>query len=239
MTYEELSSSVANGEDARVWRPGFLSVLLFPPVSALLAGVLVFIGLVNITTQDTGTHFIEENEISDGQANSPGLISAVFTAEVQRWAGDIETWAAAQDLDPNLVATVMQIESCGDPQALSPAGAMGLFQVMPYHFVADENAFDPKINSLRGLGYLSRSLDAFNGDAAMAMAGYNGGINGASRPQHEWASETQGYYYWGSGIYADAQNGSGESSVLNEWLAAGGASLCQQAAETLGQLALR
>jgi len=40
--------------------------------------------------------------------------------------------------------------------------------------------------------------------------------------------------YWGSGIYVDAEHGAGASLRLEEWLAAGGASLCRQARQILG-----
>lgn len=146
-----------------------------------------------------------------------------------RWEANIVAWSAEKGLDPNLVATVMQIESCGDPLAISPAGASGLFQVMPYHFADGENHFDPHTNAQRGLNYLSQSLDAFSENASMALAGYNGGINGASQPQSHWAQETIDYQYWGENIYADAAAGREHSSVLDEWMAAGGASLCAQA----------
>ena len=85
-------------------------------------------------------------------------ISPIFTAEVQYWSTSILTWAAAAGLDPNLAATVMQIESCGDPLARSRAGAIGLFQVMPYHFAPGEYPYNPDTNALRGLDYLRRSL---------------------------------------------------------------------------------
>ena len=42
-----------------------------------------------------------------------------------------------------------------------------------------------------------------------------------------------GYYYWGTGIYADAIAGADHSERLNEWLTAGGASLCARAAQQL------
>ncbi|MEW5830388.1 MAG: transglycosylase SLT domain-containing protein [Chloroflexota bacterium] len=161
-------------------------------------------------------------------------IAALFTPEVQYWGGRITAWAAQAGLDPNLVATVMQIESCGDPQARSRAGASGLFQVMPYHFAAGENAYDPDTNALRGTGYLSRSLAKANGDARLAFAGYNGGIGVIGRLESSWAAETQRYAYWGSGIYADAAQGAATSPRLDEWLQAGGASLCRQAKTRLG-----
>jgi hypothetical protein len=66
------------------------------------------------------------------------------------------------------------------------------------------------------------------------MAGYNGGIGIIGRGEISWAAETIRYVSWGSGIYAEALNGTGESSRLQEWLAAGGASLCRQAHTRLG-----
>ncbi|MGA9533429.1 MAG: lytic transglycosylase domain-containing protein, partial [Anaerolineales bacterium] len=100
---------------------------------------------------------------------------AGFTPTVQRWQPQIAGWARQANLSASLVATVMQIESCGDPTALSPAGAAGLFQVMPYHFAPGEDPFDPDTNARRGLSYLKRSLDLAGGDPALALAGYNGG----------------------------------------------------------------
>ncbi len=145
------------------------------------------------------------------------------------WEPEIIQWAKDKNIDPNLVATVMQIESCGAPDAVSSAGAMGLFQVMPYHFSQGEDPFSPNTNASRGLDYLSAALEKYNGDVGTALAGYNGGINGASRPQSEWAQETIDYKYWGENIYADAAAGRQSSPTLDEWLAAGGASLCAQA----------
>jgi soluble lytic murein transglycosylase-like protein len=161
-------------------------------------------------------------------------LSPVFRPEVQYWSGAIQGWAAAAGLDPNLVATVMQIESCGDPRARSRAGAMGLFQVMPYHFAGDDDPYNPDTNAARGLAYLKRSLEAADGDARLALAGYNGGVGVIGRSESTWAAETQRYAYWGSGIYAEASSGATESLRLVEWMAAGGASLCRQASARLG-----
>ena len=73
-----------------------------------------------------------------------------FSPSVQYWEDEILSWADTYLLDPYLVATVMQIESCGNPQAVSPVGAQGLFQVMPYHFYSGEDMLDPETNALRG-----------------------------------------------------------------------------------------
>ena len=80
------------------------------------------------------------------------ILSPVFSAEVQSWRSDILRWSNIYNLDPDLIAAVMQIESCGHPSVLSSAGAIGLFQVMPFHFQAGEDPFDPETNARRGLG---------------------------------------------------------------------------------------
>ncbi len=134
-------------------------------------------------------------------------ISPIFRIEVRHWADSISRWAAASQLDPNLVATIMQIESCGDPRATSSAGAMGLFQVMPFHFRALDNPYDPDTNAARGLAYLARSLATGSGDARLAMAGYNGGIGVISRGEWTWSAQTRRYVQYGVPIYEDARSG--------------------------------
>ena len=161
-------------------------------------------------------------------------ISPIFTREIQYWAKDIIRWSNASALDPNLVATIMQIESCGNPSVSSSAGAMGLFQVMPFHFHFGENPFNPETNALRGLGYLARSLQTANGDARLALAGYNGGVGVISRYEWTWQAETKRYVYYGLPIYEDALSGKTSSPILDEWYRKYGAGLCRKAGEQLG-----
>ncbi|MFN8383560.1 MAG: transglycosylase SLT domain-containing protein [Anaerolineales bacterium] len=161
-------------------------------------------------------------------------ISPIFRMEVQHWADSIVEWSAASGLNPNLVATIMQIESCGDPRAVSSAGAMGLFQVMPFHFTATDNPYNPNTNAARGLAYLVRSLTAANGDARLAMAGYNGGIGVIPRAEWTWSAQTKRYVQYGAPIYYDAVNGLETSDTLNDWYSHYGISLCKQAHQRLG-----
>ncbi len=161
-------------------------------------------------------------------------LAPLFHPAVHYWQSDILAWSAAYALDPNLVATVMQIESCGDPSALSRSGAMGLFQVMPFHFASGEDGFDPQVNATRGLSYLQLGLERGGGQTELALAGYNGGHSRIGQAPELWPSETQRYVYWGAGIYADAQSGLAVSPRLEEWLAAGGSRLCSRAASVLG-----
>jgi soluble lytic murein transglycosylase-like protein len=232
-------------------RGGCLSGFMLPPLAVVCIGaVLAFFLLTGapgitpmvmaaapVQTQPAANLAAPAASMPTAQVSSSasgGSLSPVFRPEIQYWSRAIIAWAAQAGLDPNLVATVMQIESCGDPQATSRAGAMGLFQVMPYHFVKGEFPYNPDTNALRGLDYLKRSLAAANGNARLALAGYNGGIGVIDRSESRWAKQTQRYAYWGSGIYADASNGSTVSERLEEWYTIGGRSLCRQAAERLG-----
>ncbi len=161
-------------------------------------------------------------------------ISPIFRIEIQHWADSISKWAAASQLDPNLVATIMQIESCGDPRAISSAGAMGLFQVMPFHFYAVDDPYNPDTNAARGLAYLAKSLATGGGNARLAMAGYNGGIGLIGRGELTWPAQTNRYVQYGAPIYEDARNGLTSSTALNEWYTKYGVSLCRQASQRLG-----
>lgn len=210
---------------------GCLSGLALPPMVAMVVGVSFLVFLSRFSPESkTGVMNADTGSPTSGEQST--RLSPIFTPEIQHWEPQIIRWAADYNLDPNLVATVMQIESCGNPDARSSAGAMGLFQVMPFHFTALEDPFDPDTNARRGMSYLLRSLIAAEGNPGLALAGYNGGISVISKPQSQWADETQRYLYWGSGIYSDAVNGAAESPRLNEWLSRA-SGMCKRAKDKL------
>jgi hypothetical protein len=163
-----------------------------------------------------------------------GAISPIFTPEVQYWAPKILAWSAIYGIDADIIATIMQIESCGDPGAASYAGAQGLFQVMPFHFAPDEDMLDPDTNAMRGLAFYNRQLAYTGQNITLSFAGYNGGYAASGSSYPYWAQETQRYYTWASGIYDEARAGQTSSATLQQWLAAGGSGLCRQAALHLG-----
>lgn len=215
-------------------------------MALILSAVMIFIlafGIWVVRKGDVGDTSIDVSITTDETAievaavpaaAATGAIAPLFTPEIQHWAPQIVAWAAEFGLDPNMAATVMQIESCGDPNAVSGSGAQGLFQVMPFHFSPGETMQDPDTNAQRGMAYLALGMEQTNGDTGRTFAGYNGGHGTAARSWDTWPAETQRYYVWSTGIYEDAAAGSATSETLNEWLAAGGASLCQQAAARLG-----
>lgn len=210
---------------------GCLSGFILPPMAVLLVGLLLVFFV-------KGLNFPVQAE----PLSSPGApavatatnLASFFRPEVRHWADAISHWAATSSLDPNLVAVVMQIESCGDPRALSRSGAMGLFQVMPFHFQAGDDPYHPDTNALRGLAYLKRSLEAANGNPRLALAGYNGGIGVITRAESLWSAQTARYVYYGSPVYEDARSGANSSSMLEEWYLRYGVHLCDQAAQRLG-----
>lgn len=228
MDYEEYYDEVYFEDEYLPYEVGCLPILLAVFGAALM---LIFaLSRVDISIPASARASVNMS----GSTNQGGNIAPLFTPEVQYWSESIAQWSQQTGIDANLIATVMQIESCGDPFAKSGAGAMGLFQVMPYHFEGGEDPYKPATNALRGLDYLRRALDARDGVVRLGFAGYNGGITGAKRPESQWANETQRYVYWGTGIYDDAIKGKGTSGRLDEWLGRGGSSLCNQAAQRLG-----
>ena len=222
--------------------PGTLATTLPTPMAYLtllvFMGVLALMGVAGAMVWHVAPAFADvalaAEALPQPQPVSGGHIAPFFTPEVRHWEADIVRWAQEFHVDANLIATVMQIESCGDPHAVSSAGASGLFQVMPFHFAAGEDPFDPNTNARRGLGYLQQALQRSGGDAYLALAGYNGGVGVIGMAENAWPEETRRYAAWGAPIYADASAGKDASATLQAWLQHGGWSLCQRAHQRLG-----
>ncbi|MCB8966502.1 MAG: transglycosylase SLT domain-containing protein [Ardenticatenaceae bacterium] len=221
-----------------VWEP--LRMVLILVLAVLVIGGLV---LIRPQVQAQAVVAVPETAVSDTEPapiveavpeTAVSQLSSVFTPEVRYWEDEIVAWAAEFDLDPNIVATIMQIESCGDATAVSRAGAQGLFQVMPFHFVAGEDPLDPDTNARRGLAYFVERLQQTGGDVGQAFAGYNGGHVAAAGSWETWAAETRAYYTWTTGIYNDIQAGLTDSPTLRDWQTNGGGSYCQLVHSKLG-----
>jgi soluble lytic murein transglycosylase-like protein len=104
--------------------------------------------------------------------------------------------AAQYQVNPTLIHAVMQAESAFNPLAVSPAGAMGLMQLMPETAGAFEIAdpFDPRENIMGGTRLLRELLDAHHHNIPLVLAAYNAGPTAVARyggvPPFR---ETQGY----------------------------------------------
>ncbi|MBK8987115.1 MAG: transglycosylase SLT domain-containing protein [Chloroflexi bacterium] len=211
-----------------------MALFVFP---RLLAGIVVEASPVvtGETLGETAVSTTQTEAVADAPAAAAsGAIASLFSPEIQHWAPQIVAWSAEFGLDPDITATIMQIESCGDPNAVSSAGAQGLFQVMPFHFTAGEVMQNPDTNAFRGLKFYATMLQHTGGDVYLSFAGYNGGYRASDNPYDSWPNETKRYFYWAKGIYDDAKAGKPDSERLNEWMAAGGSGLCRQASARLG-----
>ncbi|MEB3328829.1 MAG: lytic transglycosylase domain-containing protein [Candidatus Sericytochromatia bacterium] len=89
--------------------------------------------------------------------------------------------AARHDVDPALVQAVVSAESGGDPQATSPAGAMGLMQLMPAtaRALGVADPYNPSQNVEGGTRYLADLTRRFG--LEKGIAAYNAGPGAVAR----------------------------------------------------------
>jgi soluble lytic murein transglycosylase-like protein len=95
----------------------------------------------------------------------------------------VDKIARQNQLSPQLVHSVIQVESNYDPNAVSPKGALGLMQLIPStaRRFGVSNAFDPADNIQGGARYLKHLLELYKGDETLALAAYNAGEGAVSR----------------------------------------------------------
>lgn len=95
--------------------------------------------------------------------------------------------ATRANLKPELVLSVIQIESYFDRYALSYVGARGLMQVMPFWKKEigrpDDNLMDIDTNLRYGCTILSYYLKKEKGDMIRALARYNGSLGKTKYPE--------------------------------------------------------
>ena len=107
---------------------------------------------------------------------------AVTPASTQT-GSTIEQIAAENALPPELVRSVIKVESNYNPHAISPKGARGLMQLIPptARRFGVSNSFDAVENVQGGARYLRYLLDRYAGNYPLALAAYNAGEGAVSR----------------------------------------------------------
>jgi soluble lytic murein transglycosylase-like protein len=93
------------------------------------------------------------------------------------YANFISESARAHGVAPELVASVIAVESNFNPNAVSWRSARGLMQLMPQTAArfGVTQVFDPQQNIEAGTKYLKELLLRYNGDLALTLAAYNAG----------------------------------------------------------------
>jgi soluble lytic murein transglycosylase-like protein len=111
---------------------------------------------------------------------------------VEAYAQLIEQYSASHALDPNLVKALIQVESGGNPNAVSPKGAAGLMQLMPETAaeLGVSDRFDPEQNIASGTLYLRGLMNQFK-STEVALWAYNAGPQAVR--QGRMPLETQEY----------------------------------------------
>lgn len=91
------------------------------------------------------------------------------------YAARIQETAVRHHIDPALLAAVVQVESAFNPTAVSPAGAIGLAQLMPATAAACQltDPFDPAQNLACAAWLLADLRGKY--DLPLALAAYNAG----------------------------------------------------------------
>ncbi len=115
------------------------------------------------------------------------------TDRILRWSKEIDAASKKYHVAPEIIAAVMEQESGGDPQAVSPAGAIGLMQLMPATARwLNVNPYLPQENINGGTRYLARLINQF-GSIQLALAAYNAGPNNVLNGDYLYLPETQNY----------------------------------------------
>ena len=125
---------------------------------------------------------------------APPTTEAQRRAELERLAPPTDVSRSAPTApaaSQSLINAVIQVESGGDPNAVSSKGARGLMQLMPA--TARDPGFgippakdDSNAENLRvGTAYLNALLQKYNGNLDYALAAYNWGLGNTDR----WISQ--------------------------------------------------
>ncbi|GJL74881.1 MAG TPA: lytic transglycosylase domain-containing protein [Nitrosomonas sp.] len=109
--------------------------------------------------------------------------------------------ATRAGLNPQLVLSVIQVESGFRKYAISHAGARGYMQIMPFWVdtIGDENhnLFHLRVNLRYGCMILRHYLNKENGDLFRALGRYNGSLGQSAYPQLVFNLWHNTWHYFG------------------------------------------
>jgi len=117
------------------------------------------------------TLYLREGPKAAPRARSSALPGASWMT------GYVDRFSRANDLPPALVHAIIKAESNGERKAVSPKGAKGVMQLMPFTSkrLRVSDPFDPIENIEGGIKYIKELLVTFEGDLTNTIAAYNAG----------------------------------------------------------------
>jgi hypothetical protein len=137
-----------------------------------IISLCLFIGITLYANKEDGSPRIDD--VGKHQAAGMSNINMDAGPAYYKVIKDASTKYA---LDPNLIATIIYVESRGNVMAFSPRGAKGLMQLTPavYKEYDVGDPYDIEKNIDVGTAYLAFLLKKFDGNLEHALAAYNCG----------------------------------------------------------------
>lgn len=141
----------------------------------------------------------------------------IMGAYTGKFAVEINVAAVKYNLDPKLIAAVVEVESNFNPKAKSGAGAKGLMQLLDGTFkeFGSGDIWDAQDNVNAGSHYLSKQIKDF-GSVELGLAAYNSGPGRVKAAGNKIPAiaETQNYVVKVVGIWGGESSGKGEAVTV-------------------------
>jgi len=158
--------------------------------AALSFSASVAMGEIYIFQEKDGTTWFTDHKALDkdfkyirtygrptATASCKGVNKKVMADRAKPHLEWIRYYSKLYEIDPLLIHSVIEVESCFDSYAVSRVGARGLMQLMPKtaESLGVDEPFNSRENIRGGISYLRKMMNKFDNDQKLALAAYNAG----------------------------------------------------------------